>query len=123
MKKPLFVFLIFLTSMILLSCTDDSPTEVVPDEVGSKREQIIYGSVHVYLQEDLDLFVGTIITGGLYISGSDITDLSPLSNLKTIGNGLFLLDNDALTNLEGLNNITSIGEYLLIKDNDALTNY
>src|SRR5690606_1127744 len=64
----------------------------------------------------------TEITGFLYISGSTITDLSPLSNIQSIGGFLYIYDNSQLTNLEGLSNLTQIGGYLLISVNSQLTN-
>ncbi|RZK13590.1 MAG: hypothetical protein EOO43_17695, partial [Flavobacterium sp.] len=58
----------------------------------------------------------------LEISGSDITDLSPLHNITSITGGLSIYENSVLSNLNGLNNITTIGWDLIIYDNPALTN-
>src|SRR5690606_37295632 len=42
----------------------------------------------------------------LHIEGSDITDLTPLSNLTTIGGHIIVRNNPLLTTLNGLNSIT-----------------
>src|SRR5690606_28616504 len=62
------------------------------------------------------------ISGGLYISGNDITDLSPLSNLTSVGGNLYISSNSSLLNLNGLNNLTSVGGNLYIDSNSNLTN-
>lgn len=67
------------------------------------------------------------VTGTVYISGSDITDLSNLRNLEKVGN-LYIVET-GLTSLEGLNNInefvtavTGGGEPLLhIQNNPYLS--
>ena len=55
------------------------------------------------------------------IWGTDITDLSGLSALSSIGGDLFIFINQALTSLSGLENLTSIGGNLEIISNHALT--
>jgi len=62
------------------------------------------------------------VTGILTISGPDITDLSPLSSVTSVGGDLFIQDNPVLTNLVGLGGITSVGEDLFIAGNPVLTN-
>ena len=61
------------------------------------------------------------VTGVLYILGSDIVDLSPLSDLTNVGRYLHIDFNPVLTNLDGLSALTSVGG-LDIESNDALTN-
>ncbi len=65
----------------------------------------------------------TTINGSLQIGiegvPSDITDLTPLSNLTTIMEDLRIFDNDLLTSLNGLQNLTQTGT-LHLKNNDAL---
>tara|TARA_R110002072_G_scaffold14272_2_gene59426 strand:+ start:137094 stop:140477 length:3384 start_codon:yes stop_codon:yes gene_type:complete len=62
------------------------------------------------------------------ISGNDIVDLSPLSQLETVA-GIYVNDNLLLENLDGLENILSWnpgpnsgGNYFYIQDNASLTN-
>src|SRR5690606_13711648 len=50
-----------------------------------------------------------------------ITDLTPLSNLTSVGGYLFI-SNSNLNNLDGLSNLTSVGGYLRINANSNLTN-
>src|SRR5690606_38208403 len=96
----------------------------------SQEPQCPTGDVMLYSQAAVDAFAVnypncTEITGNLYISdigGSDITDLSPLSNIQSIGGFLNIYNNPQLTNLDGLSNLTQIGGYLDIYYNSQLTN-
>ena len=63
------------------------------------------------------------ISGRLSISGTDITSLSSLSGITSVGGDLNIGYNAALTNLNGLSGITgSVGGNLSISGNPALTN-
>ncbi len=69
----------------------------------------------------------TSIEGDVMINGVDITNLSGLSMLTSIGGSLSIgyyenAGNPNLTSLAGLNGLTYIGSYLLIINNLALTN-
>lgn len=67
----------------------------------------------------------THITGGLNIGGafvmSDITNLSPLSNIVSVGGDLNITFNGQLTSLNGLGNIQSVGGRLFITNNANLS--
>src|SRR5690606_11506716 len=63
----------------------------------------------------------THISGTLSISGSDITDLSPLSSITDTGSNLRIVSNSQLQSLDGLENLTSVGGYIAIYNNDSLT--
>ncbi|MFA7688398.1 MAG: hypothetical protein WCY25_11085, partial [Moheibacter sp.] len=91
------------------------------------KAQCPTGNVGLYSQADVNNFATnypncTEITGNLTISGSDITDLSPLSNLTQIGGVLSIYSNSQLNSLNGLDNLTQIGGVLYISDNSQLTN-
>jgi len=66
------------------------------------------------------------ITSSLYIGhwdiDSDITDLSPLAQIISIGGGLRMYNNDSLFSLISLENLVSIGDFLTIGEHDNLTN-
>lgn len=62
----------------------------------------------------------TSITGNLTISGSDISDLTPLSSLTSIGSTLAIANNDILPNLNGLNGISFVGATIRIAFNPVL---
>src|SRR5690606_15814510 len=84
------------------------------------------GFVSLTSQADIDAFAinypnCTEISGDLQISGSDITDLSPLSILTSVGGYLEISSNSNLTDLEGLSNLTSVGGFLYISSN-SITN-
>src|SRR5690606_32647453 len=84
------------------------------------------GNVTLTSQADIDAFAinypnCTEISGDLYISGSTITDLSPLNNLTSVGGNLYIDYNSSLTNLDGLSNLTSVGGFLYISSN-SITN-
>ena len=81
-------------------------------------------------QSDVDLFATNYPTcdvlsfdlsiGKTDNTSSDITDLSPLSNLTSIGGFIYVHDNPGLTNLNGLSNLTSTGD-IYIDNNTELT--
>ena len=92
----------------------------------SSEPQCPTGDVALYSQADVNNFATnypncTEISGYLYITGSTITDLSPLSNLTSVGGYLSIYSNSNLTNLDGLSNLTSVGGFLLIDSNSNLT--
>ena len=62
----------------------------------------------------------TQITGNLTIQGSNITDLTPLSNLTYVS-GLLDIRNNPLTTLNGLHNLTAIGGNFNLFGNGNLT--
>ena len=85
--------------------------------------QVCAGPITLSSQAEVDAFGPcTSITGSLTISGADITDLSPLSGLTSVGGDLRVRNNDALTNVDGLSGITSIGQDLEVFNNAALSN-
>src|SRR5690606_31989399 len=63
----------------------------------------------------------TEVSGNLTIE-ANITDLTPLSNLTSIGGHLEISSNSNLTDLDGLSNLTSVGGFLDIHNNSNLTN-
>jgi len=57
----------------------------------------------------------------LFITDNDaLTSLDGLSALASVGDDLSIEDNNALTSLAGLRAVTSIGDTLVIFSNDAL---
>ncbi len=77
-------------------------------------------------QEDLDVFLTnypncTQIEGDVFVEGfqSNITDLSGLINITSIGGDLYISNTDQLTSLTGLENLESVQGYLKIGDNDG----
>ncbi len=74
-----------------------------------------------------DIILGNVTIGDASSAGilSDITDLSPLANVKTITGYLQIRNNPNLLSLDGLNGfpaLTSIGQYLYILNNAKLEN-
>ena len=61
------------------------------------------------------------IVGSLTVSGADITDLTPLSNVTTVGWNLTIQNNPLLASLNGLDGINSVGFQFIIKNNPLLT--
>ncbi len=53
---------------------------------------------------------------------SDITDISGLSFINSVGSNLLIFQNPNLSSLDGLQNITSVGFSINITGNDGLTN-
>ncbi len=86
------------------------------------KAQVINGNVTLSSQSEVNAFSGTSITGYLYISGADITDLTPLSSLTSVGGRLKINNDSTLQNLDGLSNITSVGNGLDVNNNSVLQN-
>lgn len=84
--------------------------------------EVCEGNFELSSQSEVDNFNCTSVTGNLWISGSDITDLDGLSGLNSVGNRLDISNNDALANINGLSALTSMSENSIIRNNDALTN-
>src|SRR5690554_1899256 len=91
------------------------------------KAQCPAGNIIFTTQAQIDAFATnypncTEVSGNLTIQGANITDLTPLSNLTSIGGYLVIYNNSNLTNLDGLSNLTSVGGYLDIYSNLSLTN-
>ena len=73
-------------------------------------------------QADVDAFPAGCdhILGSLTISGADITDLSPLSNIATIEDDLIIIGNPMLTSLDDISGISDI-RFFYIENNPMLT--
>src|SRR5690606_15639211 len=85
------------------------------------------GDVILTSQTEIDDFATnhpncTEVSGNLTIQGANITDLTPLSNLTSVGGYLYIGSNSSLTNLDGLSNLTSVGGFLYIGSNSSLNN-
>ncbi|RAJ97401.1 putative secreted protein (Por secretion system target) [Larkinella arboricola] len=80
------------------------------------------GDVILVSQADVNQFPPgcSNLPGGLLIRGDDIVDLSPLSNLQTIGGFLEIGYNGNLGSLTGLDNLTAVVGYLSIYFNNHL---
>ena len=90
------------------------------------------GDITVTTQTEVDSLLTTLagktsIDGNLTIgytdfssSRSNITDLTPLSNIVRITESLTIQQNGQLANLNGLDSLQSIGGFLFINSNDAL---
>ncbi|MEO9893071.1 T9SS type A sorting domain-containing protein [Aurantibacter sp.] len=64
----------------------------------------------------------SMISGGLVISGDNLTNLNGLNNLATITTRLAIANCSSLINFEGLNALESIGGDLQIETNSSLLN-
>jgi hypothetical protein len=74
---------------------------------GLCQNVVCEGDITLSSQADVDAFNCTEITGSLYISGADITDLSPLQNLTKVGR-LFITENTNLATVDGLSGLREI---------------
>jgi hypothetical protein len=59
------------------------------------------------------------VTGNVIIEGTDLTDTSGLSRLRTVGESLILYGNASMTSIE-LPNLTAVGDELEVDSHDAL---
>lgn len=73
-------------------------------------------------QAEVDAFPGGCdhVLGSLTISGADITDLSPLSNIATIEDDLTIIGNPMLASLDDISGISDI-RFFYIEQNPLLT--
>lgn len=79
-----------------------------------------------YSQDEIDAFPANNpgcqnIAGYVFISGSDITNLDSLRQIKSIGQDITIFSNPVLNDISGLMNLTSVGSYVDISFNPSLT--
>eukprot|EP00041_Stephanoeca_diplocostata_P003245 m.32997 g.32997 ORF g.32997 m.32997 type:complete len:556 (-) comp14184_c0_seq3:184-1851(-) len=95
------------------------------DQLQSSDVENITGNVQIS-QSDVTVISGlnmlTTMGGYFSIVESDaLASVSGLNMLMTVEGYLRIANNDALTDIRGLNRLTSVGEYLYFFGNDALT--
>ncbi|MEM1120016.1 MAG: hypothetical protein AAGJ18_06175, partial [Bacteroidota bacterium] len=75
-----------------------------------------------FSQADIDAYnlICPTIAGRVFITGDDVTDLSPLSTIETISGQLSINGCSMLTSLAGLDNLEEIGEVQIL-NNPLLT--
>ncbi|MCE7925036.1 MAG: T9SS C-terminal target domain-containing protein [Haliscomenobacteraceae bacterium CHB4] len=85
-------------------------------------QPVYVGDVTFSSQAELDAWSPdyTSITGFLTISGADITDLTPLQNITSVG-FLYISENAVLMSLTGLDAISFIRLTLIVRENHLLT--
>jgi hypothetical protein len=88
------------------------------------RAQVCSGNRNLNSQAQVNLFDCAVVTGTLNINGFDITDLTPLSELTSVGTAitdqLTISSNDMLASLAGLENLTSVSGTFHIRHNPVL---
>ncbi len=86
--------------------------------------QVCSGNRNLNSQAQVDLFDCAVVTGTLNISGFDITDLTPLAELTTVGSTITseftISSNDNLVSLVGLENLASVSGPIHIRHNPVL---
>lgn len=96
----------------------DNPPEIASD-CGFTMPCLPFGNYHFWSQDDIDRFPTDypnchVLNGTVWIKGNNIVDLTPLQEITSIGNDLFVYGTSSLVNFNGLNNITSIGGNLRV---------
>jgi len=97
------------------------------------KAQCPEGNLILHSQADVDTYAtmypnctkidGYVKIGGAFITDfSDISDVSALQSLTTVGGNLLLVYNASLTNLNGLDQVKFVGGNVHIFDNLTLTN-
>ena len=81
------------------------------------------GNLTLTTQAQVNAFNYTEVTGDLEITGADISDLSPLSGVTTIGGWLNIWQNPLLQTIDAFNSLTSVGATILIDSNGAMTSF
>ena len=64
----------------------------------------------------------TTVTGMVKVQNIFITNADDFSALTSVGEELYIYNNDVLENVDGLSALTSVGGYLQIRSNSLLTN-
>jgi hypothetical protein len=95
---------------------------VVMLSIATTASAQVCASLTLNNQAQVDAVNCSSVTGILRIIGDQITDLSPLSSVTSVGGNPYLAGNTILTNLTGLGGITSVGGHLDIIVNPSLTN-
>ncbi len=103
MKKIYLPLCLFLLSVTLL-----------------QSQNICVGDVSLTSQEEVNAFDCTEVTGTLTITGSSVVDLTPLKNLKRVGEHFIIFATSNLTNVDGLENLEEVNCSLEFKSNTAL---
>ena len=125
------------STILMLTAIDEEGEELTnPATITINLTQLtLYeGDITLSSQEEVDEFVSntTVIDGNLTIGYTDyhrdrgsprsnITDLTPLSNMTHIMGDLIIQQNEQLVNLTRLNNLQSIGGIFSVRYNDTLT--
>ena len=113
------------STILTLTAIDENGEELT----NSATITIHFGQLKVYegditlrSQEEVNEFISdtTVIFGSLTIAGSNITNLTPLSNITRITGFLSIQQNEQLVNLNDLNNLQTIGGGFFVSSN-ALT--
>ena len=105
----------------------------VPFFTESQAQLASVGNVYLSTQAMVDSIPPyEIISGRLWITGTDITNLDSLYHITEIQEDLFISDANSLANIDGLSNLHTIGEELFfssapdpnlfLKDLDAFSN-
>ena len=94
------------------------------------RAQCPSGDVFLFSQTDVDKFVtqypdcskidGALFIGSYFATPSDISDLSKLSNITEIANGLVISNTSLITSLDGFSSLKTIGNIIHISFNTGL---
>jgi hypothetical protein len=77
------------------------------------------GEIRLSSQEQVDACNCRIITGGLTISGEEISNIDALSSLTNVGS--LYITNTALSNINGLNSLTKVTGPVSIQSNPMLS--
>jgi len=85
------------------------------------QAQVYTGNLTLASQAEVNAFSYKEVTGTLRIEGSDISNLTPLVSLTSVGRGLYIENNLTLISLSGLGNLTSVGGDLFLIGNPTLT--
>jgi len=109
---PFYFIVLFCGNLVWAQCPQDNITFLkTQDDVDN----------FAVLYPDCTELENRLNIGSSFVNdSSDITDLSPLSQVTSIGGGLGIAYNDNLADLNDLENLTSTGEDLTIVNNPSL---
>ncbi len=94
----------------------------IPLDIAITPPRVFVGNLTLTDQAQVDAFPYTEVTGGLAITGTDITNLDGLASLTSVG-GLSILSNPTLVNVGGLSALASVTTGSLnVTNNESLLN-
>ncbi len=116
-----YLFYVIDADFIIDESNENNNVDMLAIEVSS----FCAGDIILTSQAEVDAIgICTEIEGNLYIgnsSSSDITDLSPLYQITSVGGYVIIENNPNLSNLLGLNSLASVGAWFFIENNASLT--
>jgi hypothetical protein len=112
----------FATPLAELNKRNNTISSTIPITVTAIANATCKGDLYLNTQAQANAFNRACTNWeGLISVGGTVTDLTPLSNLKSITGGLTIVSASQLTNVQGLNNLETVGGVFVVSNCPNLT--